>query len=139
MVLSEPAPDAPHRRATAAAGVWALLGAGLAAHGAWADTTAASEWPDNPLSTVIVEARSLAGPAVSPAGANQYSVSAEDIAAAPQGKSAPLTGVLAQMPGVAIDQNQQIHIRNTEGPQFQYQINGVLIPLDINTNPSFCR
>ena len=41
------------------------------------------------------------------------------------------------MPGVAIDQNQQIHIRNTEGPQFQYQINGVLIPFDINTNPPF--
>ena len=41
------------------------------------------------------------------------------------------------MPGVAIDQNQQIHIRNTEGPQFQYQINGVMVPLDINTNPPF--
>ena len=41
------------------------------------------------------------------------------------------------MPGVAIDQNQQIHIRNTEGPQFQYQINGMLVPLDINTNPPF--
>src|SRR5450631_141926 len=39
------------------------------------------------------------------------------------------------MPGVAVDQNQQIHIRNTEGPQFQYQINGLLVPLDINTNP----
>jgi TonB dependent receptor/TonB-dependent Receptor Plug Domain len=98
---------------------------------------AATEAPDNTLSTVIVEASSLAGPAVSPAGANQYSVSAGDIAGAPQGRSAALTDVLAQMPGVAIDQNQQIHIRNTEGPQFQYQINGVLIPLDINTNPSF--
>ena len=41
------------------------------------------------------------------------------------------------MPGVAIDQNQQIHIRNIEGPQFQYQINGVTVPLDINTNPPF--
>ena len=41
------------------------------------------------------------------------------------------------MPGVSIDQNQQIHIRNTEGPQFQYQINGFLVPLDINTNPPF--
>ncbi len=108
----------------------------LLAHGADADT-AALEAGDNTLSTVIVEASSLAGPAVSPSGANQYSVSAQDIAGAPQGKSAPLTDVLAQMPGVAIDQNQQIHIRNTEGPQFQYQINGVLIPLDINTNPPF--
>jgi hypothetical protein len=41
------------------------------------------------------------------------------------------------MPGVAIDQNQQIHIRDTEGPQFQYQINGVMVPFDINTNPPF--
>ena len=48
-----------------------------------------------------------------------------------------MTDVLAQMPGVAIDQNQQIHVRDTEGPQFQYQINGVLVPLDINTNPPF--
>jgi hypothetical protein len=114
----------------------ALAGTCLFAHGAAADT-AALEAGDNTLSTVIVEASSLAGPAVSPTGANQYSVSAQDIRGAPQGKSAPLTGVLAQMPGVAIDQNQQIHIRNTEGPQFQYQINGVLIPLDINTNPPF--
>jgi outer membrane cobalamin receptor len=123
-------------RTPRAAGLAALAGSCLVAHGAAADT-AAPEAGDNTLSTVIVEASSLAGPAVSPAGANQYSVSAQDIADAPQGKSAPLTDVLAQMPGVAIDQNQQIHIRNTEGPQFQYQINGVLIPLDINTNPSF--
>jgi hypothetical protein len=92
---------------------------------------------DNGLATVVVEATSTAGPAVAPAGANDYATSAGDIAAGPQGKTAPLTDVLAQMPGVAIDQNQQIHIRNTEGPQFQYQINGVLIPLDINTNPPF--
>jgi hypothetical protein len=102
-----------------------------------ADTAASSSGPDTTLSTVIVESTVLPGPAVSPTGANQYSTTAADIAAMPQGDTAPLTDVLAQMPGVAIDQNQQIHIRNTEGPQFQYQINGVLIPLDINTNPPF--
>jgi outer membrane cobalamin receptor len=91
----------------------------------------------NDLSTVVVEATAQAGPAVSPSGANDYATNAEEIAAQPKGRTAPLTDVLAQMPGVAIDQNQQIHIRNTEGPQFQYQINGVLIPLDINTNPPF--
>src|SRR5579863_1186021 len=123
-------------RTPRAAGLAALAGTCLFAHGARADT-AEAEAGDNTLSTVIVEASSLAGPTVSPAGANQYSVSAQDIAGAPQGKSAPLTDVLARMPGVAIDQNQQIHIRNTEGPQFQYQINGVLVPLDINTNPPF--
>ena len=101
------------------------------------DATAETALPDNALSTIVVEATSEAGPAVSPAGANEYMMSAEDIAARPEGKTAPLTDLLAQMPGIAIDQNQQIHIRNTEGPQFQYQINGVLIPLDINTNPPF--
>jgi hypothetical protein len=119
---------------SAAVRVAALLGACLVLPDAYAEDTSI---PESPLNTVVIEATALAGPAVSPTGANQYSASAEDIAATPQGKTAPLTDVLAQMPGVAIDQNQQIHIRNTEGPQFQYQINGVLIPLDVNTNPPF--
>lgn len=89
------------------------------------------------LETVVIEATRLGGPEVSPTGANDYAVTAQDIDNLPTGAAAPITDVLARMPGVAIDQNQQIHIRNTEGPQFQYQINGVLIPLDINTNPSF--
>jgi hypothetical protein len=88
--------------------------------------------------TVPVQAqRSATGPGVSPAGANDYSVTSQDIANLPAGANTPITEVLTHMPGVAIDQNQQIHIRNTEGPQFQYQINGVLVPLDINTNPPF--
>jgi TonB dependent receptor/Carboxypeptidase regulatory-like domain/TonB-dependent Receptor Plug Domain len=74
---------------------------------------------------------------VSTTGANKYTVTAQDISNLPQGENTNLTDVLAQMPGVAIDQNQQIHIRNTEGPQFQYQINGVMVPIDINTNPPF--
>ena len=74
---------------------------------------------------------------VSSTGANRYTVTAQDIANLPRGANATITDVLTQMPGVAIDQNQQIHIRNTEGPQFQYQINGVMVPLDINTNPPF--
>ena len=125
-------------------GLVALLAAGLAARTAAASPAAAeagmaaeAEAGGNDLTTVVIEATSTAGPAVSPTGANQYGASAEDIAAAPKGRTAPITDVLAQMPGVSIDQNQQIHIRSTEGPQFQYQINGVLIPLDINTNPPF--
>src|SRR5580658_442413 len=103
----------------------------------FAGVRAATDAGDSDLSTVVVEATATGGPAVAPTGANAYAASAADIAAAPLGSTAPLTSVLAQMPGVAIDQNQQIHIRNTEGPQFQYQVNGVLIPLDINTNPPF--
>ena len=64
-------------------------------------------------------------------------MTAQDISNLPRGDNTTITDVLTQMPGVAIDQNQQIHIRNTEGPQFQYQINGVMVPLDINTNPPF--
>jgi outer membrane cobalamin receptor len=89
------------------------------------------------LETVIVEATRLGGPEVSPTGANDYAVTARDIQALPLGDATPITDVLTHMPGVAIDQNQQIHIRSTEGPQFQYQINGVLIPFDISTNPPF--
>jgi outer membrane cobalamin receptor len=123
----------PAGRAASHSAVATLALIGFAVRGARADTAL----PDSGLSTIVVEATAQGGPVVSPSGANEYAVSAEDIAAGPEGKSAPLTDVLAQMPGVAIDQNQQIHIRNTEGPQFQYQINGVLIPLDINTNPPF--
>jgi TonB dependent receptor/Carboxypeptidase regulatory-like domain/TonB-dependent Receptor Plug Domain len=86
---------------------------------------------------ITVEAARPSGPSLSSTGANRYSINSQDILRLPAGTSTNLTDVLAQMPGVAIDQNQQIHIRNTEGPQFQYQINGILVPLDINTNPPF--
>lgn len=125
-------------------GLASLLTACLLAPPAWAgsapaDTavTADSAAAGGVLSTVVIEAASIQGPAVSATGANQYGVSGEDIAVAPRGRTAPLSDVLARMPGVSLDQNQQIHIRSTEGPQFQYQINGVLVPLDVNTNPPF--
>lgn len=87
---------------------------------------------------VVHVARSRpSGPGVTTGGTTQYTVSQEDIANKPAGEQSSVTDLLTQMPGVAVDQNQQIHIRNTEGPQFQYQINGVLVPLDINTNPPF--
>ncbi len=89
------------------------------------------------LTVPVSASRARPQNSVSSTGANEYTVTAADIANLPQGDNSTITGVLTQMPGVAIDQNQQIHIRNTEGPQFQYQINGVLIPLDINTNPPF--
>jgi hypothetical protein len=87
--------------------------------------------------TVQVSAPRVEGPGVSATGTSDYGITADDIDALPAGENTPLSGVLAQMPGVSIDQNQQIHIRDTEGPQFQYQIDGILVPLDINTNPPF--
>jgi outer membrane cobalamin receptor len=89
------------------------------------------------IETVVVTGTRAPGPGVSVSGANDYSLTAKTISDLPMGDDTSITNVLAQMPGVAIDQNQQIHIRNTEGPQFQYQINGVLVPFDINTNPPF--
>ena len=86
---------------------------------------------------VVPSQANPSGPSVSVTGANQYTTTASDIANLPAGANTAMTDVLTQMPGVSIDQNQQIHIRNTEGPQFQYQINGALVPLDINTNPPF--
>ena len=89
------------------------------------------------LPAVVVEAQRASGPEVSETGVALYSMGAEDINNLPAGSQTPMSDVLAQFPSVAIDQNQQIHIRSTEGPQFQYQINGLLVPLDINTNPPF--
>jgi outer membrane receptor protein involved in Fe transport len=89
------------------------------------------------VTLAVQAARIRAQNGVSSTGANKYTVTAQDIADLPRGENTTITDVLTQMPGVAIDQNQQIHIRNTEGPQFQYQINGVMVPLDINTNPPF--
>jgi hypothetical protein len=86
-----------------------------------------------PISTGMIRAPN----GVSATGANRYTVTAQDISNLPRGDKTTMTDVLLQMPGVSLDQNQQIHIRNTEGPQFQYQINGVLVLLDINTNPPF--
>jgi hypothetical protein len=94
-----------------------------------------------PLPAVTVEGQrsttTAYGAGVSANGANDFSVTSSDIANMPSGDNTTITDVLTHMPGVAIDQNQQIHIRNTEGPQFQYRINGALVPLDINTNPPF--
>ena len=119
---------AHHWRLAAPLGALAFVGAGqvLAA-------------PSDPtvVNGVVVTGTSQHGPLPSASASSDYMVSAEDIATLPTGATSPLTDVLAQIPGVAVDQNQQIHIRNTEGPQFQYQINGVLVPLDINTNPPF--
>ena len=43
------------------------------------------------------------------------------------------------MPGVALDQNQEIHIRGEHaGIQYQYE-NGIPLPLDINNDPTFTQ
>ena len=118
-----------------AAGQSLLIGSGLGLGGMppalaqQAPAAAASQ-----LSPVTVQANRIQSP---PGVSNDYQLTSVDIANLPAGDDTVLTDVLAQMPGVGIDQNQQVHIRNTEGSGFQYEINGVEIPFDITTNPPF--
>ncbi len=71
-------------------------------------------------------------------GASKYTLTNHDIKDLPQGEATPLNDVLLQMPGVALDQNQEIHIRG-EHLGIQYEMNGVLLPLDLNTDPTFTQ
>ena len=71
-------------------------------------------------------------------GASKYTFTARDITNLPQGEATPLNQVLLQMPGVALDQNQEIHIRG-EHAGIQYQMNGILLPLDLNNDPTFTQ
>ncbi|WP_425157414.1 TonB-dependent receptor [Candidatus Binatus sp.] len=71
-------------------------------------------------------------------GASKYTFTANDITNLPQGEATPLNQVLLQMPGVALDQNQEIHIRG-EHAGIQYQMNGIMLPLDINNDPTFTQ
>ena len=75
---------------------------------------------------------------LSQSGTNKYTLSAKDITNLPEGEATPLNQVMLQMPGVALDQNQEIHIRG-EHMGIQYQMNGILLPLDINTDPTFTQ
>ncbi|HLH76173.1 MAG TPA: TonB-dependent receptor [Candidatus Binataceae bacterium] len=71
-------------------------------------------------------------------GTSKYTLTAKDIQNLPAGEYTPFNGVLLQMPGVALDQNQEIHIRG-EHMGIQYQINGVMLPLDVNSDPTFVQ
>ena len=71
-------------------------------------------------------------------GTNKYTLAAHDITNLSQGEATPLNQVLLQMPGVALDQNQEIHIRG-QHMGIQYQMNGILLPLDMNTDPTFTQ
>lgn len=117
---------------------WLLL-AGCALSLGYARVTLAQQYPQaapapGTLSEVTVQANRILSP---PGVSNDYRLTGESIADLPAGDNTVLTDVLAQMPGVGIDQNQQVHIRNTEGSGFQYEIDGALVPLDITTNPPF--
>lgn len=98
---------------------------------------APSDHEGDKVETIVVTARRATRVDIAAEGESRYRMSSEDIVNLPAGVDTALTDMLSQMPGVSIDQNEQIHIRDTEGPQFQYRIDGVMVPLDINTNPTF--
>lgn len=75
---------------------------------------------------------------LSSSGNNRYTLTARDIADLPEGGATSFNQVMLQMPGVALDQNQEIHVRG-EHMGIQYQMNGVMLPLDMNTDPTFTQ
>lgn len=90
------------------------------------------------LTVPVSATRIRAQNGLSASGTNKYTLSARDISNVPEGEATPLNQVMLQMPGVALDQNQEIHIRG-EHMGIQYQMNGVQLPLDINTDPTFTQ
>jgi hypothetical protein len=90
------------------------------------------------LTVPVVASRLRPQNGLSASGTNKYTLTARDITNLPEGESTPLNQVKLQMPGVALDQNQEIHIRG-EHMGIQYQMNGIMLPLDINTDPTFTQ
>ena len=64
-------------------------------------------------------------------GASTYTVTAQDLQAAPGGDNALLNQVILQMPSVAQDSFGQLHIRG-EHNALQYRINGIILPEGIS-------
>jgi outer membrane receptor protein involved in Fe transport len=93
---------------------------------------------EQPLTVSVRAARLRAQNDLSRTGASKYTFTNRDITNLPTGKYTPLNQVMVQMPGVTLDQNQEIHIRG-EHMGIQYQINGILLPLDINSDPTFTQ
>jgi outer membrane receptor protein involved in Fe transport len=62
-------------------------------------------------------------------GANQDTISKEDIQRLPQGSNTPLDKVLLQLPGVSQDSasSGNLHVRNEHG-NVGYRINGIMLP-----------
>jgi hypothetical protein len=90
------------------------------------------------LTLSVTASRIRAQNGLSATGTNKYTLTSRDITNLPGGEATPLNQVMLQMPGVALDQNQEIHIRG-EHMGIQYQMNGILLPLDINTDPTFTQ
>jgi outer membrane receptor protein involved in Fe transport len=70
---------------------------------------------------------------LSSTGANKYTMTQRDISELAAGQSTAFNQVMLQMPGVALDQNQEIHVRGLHAG-VQYEINGIMLPLNMNAD-----
>jgi outer membrane receptor protein involved in Fe transport len=86
------------------------------------------------IDTVTVTARKLDEARVgiqTQTGASTYTITAQDIEAAPGGENNLLNQVILQAPSVAQDSYGQLHVRG-EHNALQYRLNGVIIPEGIS-------
>jgi len=66
---------------------------------------------EDALKVAVDVARLSAQNGLSSTGTSKYTMEQRDIAELAAGQATPLNQVMLQMPGVALDQNQEIHIR----------------------------
>ncbi|HUY27437.1 MAG TPA: TonB-dependent receptor [Candidatus Binataceae bacterium] len=81
--------------------------------------------------TVAVSATQLsrAPNQLSASGNSAYTMNEKNISELPAGSNSSVSQVLLQMPGVAQDENGQVHIRGAHA-DLQWRINGIMLPLD---------
>jgi hypothetical protein len=60
-------------------------------------------------------------------GTSKYTLTSRDITNLPEGAATPLNKVVLQMPGIALDQNQEIHIREFEVPRIRKNENRMIL------------
>lgn len=90
--------------------------------------------PDSLPPALVVTGRRLdiARDSIAPAlGASDYSFSRSVIDRQPGGADQSLVDVLLQAPGVTLDSNGAVHVRNEHG-NLQYRLNGVIVPESIS-------
>jgi outer membrane receptor protein involved in Fe transport len=66
---------------------------------------------------------------LSESGNSAYTMSSKNISELPAGANTSISNVLLQMPGVAQDENGQVHVRGAHA-DLQWRVNGVMLPLD---------
>lgn len=81
--------------------------------------------------TVAVSAQRLnqAPNRLSETGNSAYTMTEKNISQLPAGANTSISQVMLQMPGVAQDENGQVHVRGAHA-DLQWRVNGIMLPLD---------